>query len=79
MMDKQTAGLIGKYHVERVDGKPVEWAFVLQDTDPLTPIALRAYAEACAADYPLLARDLTTKADELSPPPKSAQGSRDPQ
>ena len=28
--DKRNTGLIGKYRVERLDGKPVDWAFVLQ-------------------------------------------------
>lgn len=43
--DKRNTGLIGKYRVERLDGKPVDWAFVLQDTDPYTPYALMAYAK----------------------------------
>ncbi|QRY64830.1 hypothetical protein JVX90_00135 [Gordonia sp. PDNC005] len=63
--DKRTIGLTGKYRVERIDGKPVDWAFVLQDTDPFTPVALLAYAGACEGSYPALARDLRQKAADL--------------
>lgn len=65
-MGDKTIGLIGKYHVERTDGKPVEWCFVLQDTDPLAIPALIAYADAAeAAGYGPLAADLREKAAEL--------------
>lgn len=64
-MSDKDCGLYGKYRVERVDGKPVEWAFVLNDTDPYTPFALLAYARACERDYPALASDLTSKAVTL--------------
>lgn len=30
-MSDKTVGLIEKYRVERTDGKPVGWCFVLQD------------------------------------------------
>ena len=39
-------GLFHKYDVTRVDGRPVEWCFVLEDKDPLAPAALKAYAAA---------------------------------
>lgn len=63
--DKRNTGLIGKYRVERLDGKPVDWAFVLQDTDPYTPYALMAYAKVCERDYPTLAADLRSRAADL--------------
>ncbi|MEJ9080740.1 hypothetical protein WKY82_20190 [Gordonia malaquae] len=65
LVPKRTAGLTGKYRVERIDGKPVDWAFVLQDTDPFTPVALLAYAGACEGSYPVLARDLRQKVADL--------------
>jgi hypothetical protein len=65
-MTSKDLGLIHKYNVERVDGKPVEWAFVLQDTDPLAVPALEAYAYAAErAGYLSLASDLKAKAAEL--------------
>lgn len=65
-MTSKDAGLAIRYRVERVDGKPVDWCFVLQDTDPLALPALRAYASAAReAGYAALARDLETKAREM--------------
>ena len=65
-MTTKEAGLIEKYRVERTDGKPVEWAFVLQDTDPLAIPALEAYADAAEAEgYEALADDLRDKVVEL--------------
>lgn len=65
-MGDKTTGLTGKYLVERVDGKPVNWCFVLQDTDPLTPVALSAYEGAArAAGYGKLADDLFGKGQAL--------------
>lgn len=65
-MTPRNLGLIHKYRVERVDGKPVEWAFVLQDTDPLAIPALKAYQTAARADgYDALADDLEDKIKEL--------------
>jgi hypothetical protein len=63
----KTVGLIHKYDVQRVDGKPVGWVFVLEDKDPLTIPALRAYADAAElAGYGPLAADLRLKARELA-------------
>lgn len=60
-------GLRQKYIVTRIDGKPVEWAFVLADTDPLVVPTLEAYAEAArAAGYEALAQDLEAKSTELN-------------
>lgn len=65
-LSDNTVGLIEKYRVERVDGKPVGWSFVLEDKDPLTPIALRAYAAAAyVAGYHQLSSDLHDKANAL--------------
>ncbi len=65
MSDTKT-GIISKYHVERLDGKPVGWCFVLQDTDPLTVPALLAYAGAALeAGYQSLFEDLVDKVDHI--------------
>lgn len=65
MTDKAT-GLIDKYRVERTDGKPVNWCFVLEDKDPLAIPALRAYAEAAkAAGYEALWGDLLGRIEWL--------------
>lgn len=59
-------GLFRKYYVTRVDGKPVDWCFVLQDTDPLALFGLHAYALAARrAGYTALADDLYAKITEL--------------
>ena len=53
--------LHGKYLVERIDGRfdPDSRFFVLDYAkDPFAAIALAAYADACAADHPILAADL---------------------
>lgn len=65
-MSQRDRGLYEKFYVERTDGghKPGEKHegcnyFVLDLThDPHAIPALRAYAESCAAEYPLLAADL---------------------
>lgn len=65
-MTDKSAGLIDKYHVERTDGKPVIWAFVLEDTDPLAIPALLTYADmAEGAGYLDLASDLRERATHL--------------
>lgn len=65
-MPDKTKGLMQKYRVERVDGKPVGWAFVLQDTDPFAVPALRAYAKAALnAGYVALADDLERQAQRM--------------
>ena len=61
-MTSKDVGLIRKYDVQRVDGRSVQWCFVLEDTDPLAAVALRAYAEAAEeAGYRELAGDLRAK------------------
>ncbi len=70
-MGDKNRGLYGKFHIERTDGKSAPGEkhhgcdyFVLDLThDPHAIPALRAYADACEADYPLLARDLRAKLD----------------
>jgi len=62
----KSLGLIGKYRVERVDGKPVKWSFTLEDKDPLALPALKAYSQqARAAGYTALANDLDEKIREI--------------
>ncbi len=62
----KSRGYYQKYIVERVDGKPVTWTFVLEEHDPFAIPALKAYAEACEkAGYLELAGDLLLKIDEL--------------
>jgi len=65
-IDNRNFGLYEKFRVERTDGQSAPGEkhdgcryFVLDVTHDLFAIpALRAYAAACRADYPLLARDL---------------------
>lgn len=58
MSDKER-GLFHKYNVTRTDGKPVNWAFVLEDKDPLAIPALQAYESAARQKgYIALAEDL---------------------
>ena len=64
-------GLYQKYRVQRVDGEHLLGGkhaacqhFVLDAThDPFAKPALLAYADACEADYPLLANDLRALAN----------------
>jgi hypothetical protein len=71
---KRATGLIGKFWVHRVDGKDRPGAkhhgcdyFVLDLThDPHALPAIRAYAESCRVDYPVLAEDLDKKAGQNS-------------
>lgn len=68
-MGDKTRGLYEKYTVTRNDGSSEPGGkhhgceyFVLDLThDPHASAALRAYADSCAADYPLLAADLRSK------------------
>jgi hypothetical protein len=68
-VDKKTTGLYDKFSVERTDGTSAPGQkhdgckyFVLDLThDPFAAPAIRAYVDACRADYPLLARDLETQ------------------
>ena len=65
-MGDKTRRLYEKFRVERTDGTSAPGAkhhqcryFVLDmDHDPHAPAAIRAYAQACEADHPLLAADL---------------------
>jgi len=71
MISKRTTGLIHKFNVQRTDGtdRPGQKHdgcdyFVLDLThDPHALVAIRAYAESCAADCPVLAADLLRKAN----------------
>jgi hypothetical protein len=75
---KQERGLFRKYNVERTDGSSAPGGkhhgceyFVLDlSHDPFAPPALRAYAAACAAEYPALAADLRTIAAVAPVPAK---------
>jgi len=72
--------LIGKYRVGRVDGTDGPGGrhercryFVLDMTHDRHAVpALRAYADSCEADYPVLARDLRQAADALEAPAPAA-------
>jgi len=70
MMGDKTKGLYGKFTIKRVDGKDAPGEkhygcryFVLDiDHDPHAKAALRAYADSCESEYPLLADDLRNMA-----------------
>lgn len=59
----QERGLYGKYHVEKVNGKPVGECFVLEEHDPNAVPALRAYYDAAKEAFPKLAVDLIAMAN----------------
>ncbi len=69
-MGDKSRGLYEKFKVERTDGKSAPGEkhdrcdyFVLDvSCDPHAVRALMAYAESCKDEYPLLARDVRTKA-----------------
>ena len=71
MIDKHAAGLYRKFEVRRTDGSDAPGGkhehceyFVLDAThDPCAIPALRAYANACRAEYPRLAEDLDALAE----------------
>lgn len=74
--DDKRKGMYEKFRVERVDGrdhfdkKHYGCFYFVLDTnhDPFAIPALRAYAEACKEDYPLLAADIITLlAEKISP------------
>ncbi len=54
--------LFGKYHIEKMDGSPVDpkaQYFVLRiDTDPNARVALHAYAENISRSDPLFSEEL---------------------
>jgi hypothetical protein len=64
--DNRDVGLYGKFYVRRADGKDTKGQkhyrcdyFVLDAThDPHSRAALRAYADSCEDEFPLLAIDL---------------------
>lgn len=65
-MANRNEGLGNKYEVRRLDGRAVNWCFVLQDTDPFAIAALTAYyMQAEAYSYDALADDLRVKIEEL--------------
>jgi hypothetical protein len=72
----RTRGLYNKYAVIRTDGSSAVGErhhgcehFVLDvNHDPFAAVALRAYADACESEYPLLARDLRLKAAATGDP-----------
>lgn len=60
-LSNKERGIYGKYTIFRTDGRPIpddEFMFVLKGTDPHALAALKAYADSCRADYPLLGFDL---------------------
>lgn len=65
-MGDRRRGVYQKFVVKRTDGKHRKgkkhencFYFVLDcDHDPHAKAALRAYADSCLAEYPLLARDI---------------------
>ena len=71
-MGDKTRGLYRKFNVTRTDGSSASGGkhfdcayFVLDLThDKYAEAALRAYVDACAGEYPLLAADLRNKLDE---------------
>lgn len=68
-MGDKTRGIYEKFRIERTDGTDAPGAkhdgcdyFVLDlSHDPHAAPALRAYADACRTDYPLLAADIDAK------------------
>lgn len=71
-MGNPEKGFYNKFNVSRVDGTDRSGGkhdgceyFVLDLThDPHAAVAVRAYAEACKEDYPLLAANLLQKIEE---------------
>jgi hypothetical protein len=79
MNDKKMLGLYGKFDVKRTDGKDEPGQkhhgcqyFVLDLThDPFALPAIRAYADACRDEFPVLAIDLFALAATSAPAPES--------
>lgn len=63
-------GLYNKYLVERVDKSPkhdgCEYFVLDMSCDPYAVPALYAYAHACRAEYPQLAKELIARAEALA-------------
>lgn len=61
-MSDNEQGLYGKYILSKKSGNPIDpnaRYFVLRyDEDPHARVALKAYAESCEKDNPLLSNDL---------------------
>jgi hypothetical protein len=85
--NKKDRGLYGKFYIDRVDGQSEPGKkhdgcdyFVLDLThDPFAIPAIKAYAIACAAEYPALAHDLLQKvaaAGARKPEPKAVPAPR---
>jgi len=72
-MCKKEKGLYGKFNITRTDGrsdfgeKHYNCSYFVLDLshDKFSVSALRAYAEACKAEYPQLAKDLLVTALEI--------------
>lgn len=68
-MGDKSRGLYSKFMVQRVDGSHqygmkhygCEYFVLDVDHDPFAIAALRAYADACEKEYPLLAEDIRKK------------------
>lgn len=77
---KRERGLYRKYQVQRADGRDApgeehaDCHYYVLDLacDPFAAPALRAYADACEAEYPDLASDLRKEAD-AAPKPRGAR------
>ena len=70
-MDRAYGLRFDKYRVERIGGTPHkhdECTYFVLDLihDRFAPAALRAYADACEAEFPQLARDVRKLAARLS-------------
>jgi len=79
--DKHTTGLYGKFIISRVDGTDAPGGkhdgcdyFALDLThDPFAMPAIKAYADACRTEYPVLAADLDAKLTLSVSPPEHAE------
>ncbi len=71
-------GLLHKYNVERVDGKPIaDGCFVLEYKDKHARVALRAYADSVSKEgYRELAEDLLKKVGPLQESPPNLKKAR---
>lgn len=66
MPDDKERGLYDKYHVTRLDGKPVGACIILEFKDPLARIGIAAWAKAVRdAGYVELAENVTAMLIEV--------------